>query len=261
MATTSSPVFHAGEQAIQQRLGMRDRMERFGRPVVRNALPDQHREFYGQLPFIAVGHADPDGRPWASLLFGKPGFIDSPDPQSLRLKAQPLSGDPLANSLRQGQPLGMLGIEFHTRRRNRLSGRIRSASTEGIELAVDQAWGNCPQYIQTRALVMTDAVPESGSNVELLQRFNVRARQMIQTADTFFVSSYVADDSNDVTHGVDVSHRGGRPGFVRIDDDQTLTIPDYLGNYHFNTLGNILVNPRAGPVPYTNLTLPTILRV
>ena len=33
---------------------------------------------------------------------------------------------------------------------------------------------------------------------------------------------------------------------MRIDDDRVLTFPDYTGNYHFNTVGNILVNPRAG---------------
>jgi uncharacterized protein len=45
---------------------------------------------------------------------------------------------------------------------------------------------------------------------------------------------------------VDVSHRGGKPGFVRIDDDRTLTIPDFPGNLYFNTFGNLALNPRAG---------------
>jgi predicted pyridoxine 5'-phosphate oxidase superfamily flavin-nucleotide-binding protein len=46
--------------------------------------------------------------------------------------------------------------------------------------------------------------------------------------------------------GVDVSHRGGKPGFVRIDDATTLTIPDFSGNNHFNTFGNLEMNPQAG---------------
>ena len=44
--------------------------------------------------------------------------------------------------------------------------------------------------------------------------------------------------------GLDVSHRGGPPGFVRVDGD-VLTIPDYRGNRYFNTLGNLLLEPRA----------------
>src|SRR5262249_24476065 len=46
--------------------------------------------------------------------------------------------------------------------------------------------------------------------------------------------------------GVDVSHRGGRPGFVRLGSDGLLTIPDYLGNFLFNTLGNVERDRRAG---------------
>jgi hypothetical protein len=41
-----------------------------------------------------------------------------------------------------------------------------------------------------------------------------------------------------------MSHRGGRPGFVRVDAD-VLTIPDFRGNRYFNTLGNMLAYPRA----------------
>ncbi|HEY0342264.1 MAG TPA: pyridoxamine 5'-phosphate oxidase family protein, partial [Steroidobacteraceae bacterium] len=47
---------------------------------------------------------------------------------------------------------------------------------------------------------------------------------------------------------VDVSHRGGKPGFVKVDRDDMLTVPDFAGNQFFNTLGNFLVNPRAGLV-------------
>ena len=48
---------------------------------------------------------------------------------------------------------------------------------------------------------------------------------------------------------VDVSHRGGPPGFVHVErsgERTLLTLPDYAGNNLFNSLGNIQVNPRAG---------------
>lgn len=47
-------------------------------------------------------------------------------------------------------------------------------------------------------------------------------------------------------HGADVSHRGGRPGFVQVLDARTLRIPDYRGNNLFNTLGNFTSYPQAG---------------
>ena len=91
--------FHKGEQAIQSRLGVRERMERFGSRVIRDHMPKQHQEFYSQLPFILAGHADKDGWPWASILFNKPGFINSPSPTTLTIQAKPFMGDPLAETL------------------------------------------------------------------------------------------------------------------------------------------------------------------
>ena len=154
-----------------------------------------------------------------------------------------MAGDPLAESLAPGLPLGLMGIELHTRRRNRLSGRISAVGEGGFELAVQQTFGNCPQYIQARSWDMTGQSP-TGVALERFEGLDAQARQLIAGSDTFFVASYVAGEA--VSDGVDISHRGGRPGFVRVDDDGTLTIPDYLGNFHFNTLGNFLENPRAG---------------
>ena len=44
--------FHRGEQKIQEQLGVREKMERFARQVVRDFLPEEHQEFYAQLPFV-----------------------------------------------------------------------------------------------------------------------------------------------------------------------------------------------------------------
>ena len=46
--------------------------------------------------------------------------------------------------------------------------------------------------------------------------------------------------------GADASHRGGRPGFVRVVDERRLRLPDYAGNNMFQTLGNISKDPRVG---------------
>jgi ferredoxin-NADP reductase/predicted pyridoxine 5'-phosphate oxidase superfamily flavin-nucleotide-binding protein len=246
MNETAGSPFHAGERTIQSRLGVRDRMERFGRQVIHDHMPKQHRAFYAQLPFVLVGHADPLGRPWASILVNPPGFISSPDARTLDIDARPLADDPLAEDLLPGTRIGLLGIELHTRRRNRLAARINAVDGGGISLSVDQAFGNCPQYIQTRELEFVDTAQRASRGSEDIHAFDGRAHGMIESADTFFVASCVDDRSGAASNGVDVSHRGGRPGFVRIDDERTLTVPDYSGNFHFNTLGNFLLNPRAG---------------
>ena len=70
------------------------------------------------------------------------------------------------------------------------------------------------------------------------------ARALIAAADTFFVASRSRPEVGS-GGGLDMSHRGGRPGFVGVHGD-TLAIPDFRGNRFFNTLGNLLGDPRAG---------------
>jgi len=77
---------------------------------------------------------------------------------------------------------------------------------------------------------------------EQLAAFDDDARRLIAGADTFFVAS--RSRAGAANGGLDMSHRGGRPGFVDIRDD-TLVIPDFRGNRFFNTLGNFLGDPRA----------------
>ena len=250
--------FHRGEQAIQEKLGVREQMERFGSRVIRDHMPQQHRDFYQQLPFIFVGHGDKDGWPWASILFNKPGFIQSPDEQSLHLNSQPVVGDPLLKAMDSNTKLGLLGIELETRRRNRLAAHITGSTDTQIQLSIDQSFGNCPQYIQNREYEFIDPNSMPKSSVESLTELDLSAQQLITNTDTFFVASFVNNDinsdnsdnsnadSSDASIGADVSHRGGKPGFIRVDNNKSLTIPDYLGNNHFNTLGNFVENPKAG---------------
>ncbi|MCU0117195.1 pyridoxamine 5'-phosphate oxidase family protein [Pseudomonas sp. B2M1-30] len=232
--------WHAGEQQLQAHVGVAERMETFGRKVIRSWMPDQHRQFYQQLPFMLYGAVDGEGRPWASVLEGEPGFAESPDPTHLQFTSLPATDDPA--QLQAGAAIGLLGIELHTRRRNRLNGHIGSLGEAGFELTVDQSFGNCPQYIQLRQFQRVPLTDPATRPAEHLDGLDAAAVALIETADTLFVASYVDVDGQ---RAVDVSHRGGQPGFVRVEGNR-LTIPDFAGNLHFNTLGNFLLNPRAG---------------
>lgn len=246
--TANSP-FHPGEQELQRRTGRRDAMEKFGQRMIRPEMPDQHREFYAQLPFMVAGAVDGEGWPWATLLVGDPGFAHSPDPGRLVVALQEAPHDPVQAALQVGAPLGLLGIELHTRRRNRVNGRVSALSGAGFELSVDQSFGNCPQYIHDRDVrfIRPPGTSGVGGSVRCLTQLDEAAAEMIRRADTFFVASFAPNQDDPVTQGVDVSHRGGKPGFVKVEGDQ-LTIPDFRGNFHFNTLGNFLINPKAGLV-------------
>lgn len=235
--------WHAGERQLQEKVGVAERMEVLGQKVIRDYMPDQHREFYHQLPFMIAGTVDGSGQPWATLIEGEEGFVTSPDPRRLSLDLAAMALDPLdpaSSGLDAGDAIGLLGIELHTRRRNRINGQIRQASAQRLEIAVEHSYGNCPQYIQLRQY---RRVPERGGERVDSTELDARPRALIEGADTFFVASYVEHD--DGRRSVDVSHRGGRAGFVRVEGNR-LTIPDYAGNLFFNTLGNLSVNPRAG---------------
>lgn len=237
--------FHAGELAIQARLGAQERMDKQGRRVIREYLPEQHRQFFAQLPYVIVGTVDAAGNPWASILVGKPGFLFSPNPQTLQVTAKPLPGDPLANTLARNIDIGFLGIELHTRRRNRLNGTVTGINSDGFEVQVGQSFGNCPQYIQARMFELKEETI-APKPIHQIDRFGAPERALIAETDTFFIATAYQAKSAGAASGVDVSHRGGKPGFVRIDRQQSLTIPDFSGNYHFNTFGNLELNPRAG---------------
>jgi predicted pyridoxine 5'-phosphate oxidase superfamily flavin-nucleotide-binding protein len=247
---TESP-FHAGELAIQARLGVQEQMDKQGRRVIRDYLPPQHQYFFAQLSYVIAGIVDGFGNPWASILVGEPGFLSAPNDRTLKVAAQPLSGDPFTTLLTQGIDIGLLGIELHTRRRNRLNGIVTATQPDGFEVQVGQSFGNCPQYIQARMFERNQSErnqsdPTVPKPVHAVTTLGELEQAIIAAADTFFITTAYQDPSAGAAKGVDVSHRGGKPGFVRVDNALTLTVPDFSGNCHFNTFGNLELNPRAG---------------
>jgi hypothetical protein len=239
--------FHEGELALQRSAGSLARLAEVGPRFIRDHMPEQHREFFAQLPFLVAGGLDAHGQPWASVLAGPPGFAHSPDPQQLVVRARPGPGDPLAEALQVGAPLALLGIQPHTRRRNRVNGHVGATDGAGFVLRVDQSFGNCPKYIQAREpeFVPGNARPGAARRYDALDDAALR---MVESADTLFIATAhpMAGQSDLPAFGVDVAHRGGKPGFVRVDGRSRLTIPDFAGNLYFNTLGNVALNPRCG---------------
>lgn len=243
MTQTANP-FHAGEIAAQERSGAMNVVEWAG-GFIRDYMPDQHREFFAQLPFLVIASADEEGRQWVTLLDGPEGFIRSPDATTLTLDGAPDPQDPLAAVLTSGTDIGMLGIELATRRRNRMNGVFRRHG-DAFAIDVRQSFGNCPQHIHEREWlrVSKDDVPAAQRSSAL------SADQMarISSADTLFLGTGHHASQDHASNGYDASHRGGAAGFVEVIDSTHLRIPDYAGNNFFNTIGNLLKNPAIGLV-------------
>lgn len=223
--------FHTGERRAQRLAGVAPPHALGIRPF----MPEQHRDFFALLPYVLIAAPDEAGWPVPTMLAGLPGFIDSPDPTTLHVALMDDPHDPVRALLKPGTEFGLLGIELATRRRNRANGHVIAADDGALTLAVEQSFGNCPKYINLRDATWHE--PTVPSAPAYFTGLDEEARALVNRADTFFIASGSQS-------GLDISHRGGAKGFVRIEGD-TLVVPDYRGNRFFNTLGNLLLDPRA----------------
>lgn len=238
----ATSVYHEGELLVQQRTGEELQAKQNGGVISDRIMPGAI-PFIAQQPMVVLGSADTDQNVWASVLFGRPGFVSAADDRTVDFDLSQAGydeHDPLWANIAGDPRVGMLAIELATRRRLRVNGNLRRVDDEKLRLDVIEAYPNCPQYIQRRHIAQLSG--ESGDGIEPRSGAILRPpqRASIGAADTFFVASAHPE------RGVDVSHRGGNPGFIEVLDERTLRIPDYAGNSMFNTLGNFVANPRAG---------------
>eukprot|EP00977_Amphora_coffeiformis_P029392 scaffold40377_cov168-Amphora_coffeaeformis.AAC.8 len=272
--------FHEGEVKLQNEANVHHLVMQYAPRVVRPYMPDQHRKFYTAQPFMVAAARDMDGNMWSTLIMNhdnhknkavttEKDWLTSPDPQTLvfHYGSSPVTpGDALYGALREGSDLGLLGIEFATKRRNRVNGRITKSTffsddDRSFVFSTDQSFGNCPQYIQPRRWWTTTTTktstlvssqgernPRKEAYPSMLTNDQMRT---IHQAETIFTATGYRGEGNDVRFGNDASHRGGPKGFVMVKDERTLLLPEFAGNNHFNTLGNLQMDNRMGiTVPF-----------
>ncbi len=238
--------FHEGEIQAQERAGEFDEGARNGR-VLADSIMKGALKFVAQQSMVVLGSVDDEQGVWASVLFGPPGFVTAPDERRVEFDLSRTGineHDPFWKNIQHNPRIGALFLELATRRRLRINGTVARPTFDRLTLDVAECFPNCPKYIQRRHVQIDSANDTEAAPHQLLEGESLGADQspLIAASDTFFVASAHPQ------RGVDVSHRGGPPGFVQVVDERTLRIPDYVGNSMFNTLGNFTVNPRAGLV-------------
>ena len=240
MSTTTSNVFHEGELAVQQRAGATAQGQNSGRMISDKIIPGAIK-FVRKQPFIVVGSVDEAGNVWASIVVGQNGFMVA-DAKSLDIdvtQAQRIDADPIWSNVLNDSQVGLLVIDLRSRARLRVNGRATFKSKDQLHVAVQQAYPNCPQYIQRRNYrpqIFERLSTESTTGESPTQAHEA----LLAKADTLFIAT------QHPASGIDASHRGGNPGFIQQISPTRLRVPDYAGNGIFNTLGNVSVNPRAG---------------
>lgn len=226
---------HPGEQAVQRRAG--EGGPGWGSAMFDASLSGGFAAFLERQAMLVLASTDAAGAVWATAVAGPPGFARAVDDRTVRIDALPAPGDALAEHLDGGADVGILALEPQTRRRIRVNGTVVRAGA-GLEIRTEQVLGNCPKYLQTREITAL-ADPHRPGPARRGAGLDDEQRARIEAADTFFIGS------RSPGHGADASHRGGEPGFVRVEGD-VLRWPDYRGNSFYMTLGNIELHPRAG---------------
>jgi predicted pyridoxine 5'-phosphate oxidase superfamily flavin-nucleotide-binding protein len=220
--------FHSGELAVQARAGH----VLAGR--IKDTIPAIAARFLTEHEFCVVAGCDGAGRMWTSMLCGPAGFMSTDDDRTIRVRALPLPQDPLYELLTTGGDVGTIVMDH--RRRMRVNG-VATPTADGFTVHTDQVFSNCGRYISDRRATPVPRRPESVSSGTELSPDQIN---LVRRADTFFIGTCHPEGA------ADASHRGGNPGFIKVDSPDALRWPDYDGNAMFMTLGNLSVDPRVG---------------
>ena len=236
-----SEPFHEGEFAVQKRTGEREGARRNGTGIS-SRIVGGALDFLARQRLVAVTTTGDDGQLWTSVWPGEPGFVTSADGQRVSIQPRVMAtsdDDPVLHRLALGRNVGVLAIELSSRRRLRINGTVDVLSPDQIRIAVRESVPNCPKYIQRRQPLDVSSDDGSQMSTRRGRALDDERRVLVEGADTAFVGSLHP------ARGVDASHRGGTPGFIRVVDATTLRVPDYRGNSLFMTLGNFAVDSRA----------------
>ncbi|OBK73235.1 pyridoxamine 5'-phosphate oxidase family protein [Mycobacterium sp. 1165178.9] len=229
--------FHDGELAMQRRAGVEAEAGRLESMLDSSGLSQGAARFLASQRFAALTGRDHNGVLWVSPLAAPPGFLRGQE-GVLHVSASPRDGDPL-HEIPVGQQVGLIAIDFATRRRLRINGELVGADHGSMTVRVDQSYGNCPKYIHRRAIDVASLTAPPSKRPERATLLGPSDQAMIATSDTFFLGT------SHPTRGSDASHRGGPPGFVRVDSPDRLWWPDFPGNNMFNSYGNLAVDDKA----------------
>jgi ferredoxin-NADP reductase/predicted pyridoxine 5'-phosphate oxidase superfamily flavin-nucleotide-binding protein len=233
-------------------------------------LTPQASFMFQRAPLLAFGTLDSQDRPWVTLWGGSPGFSESlgqgmvgtrtlvdgeHDPVIQALVADG-KGFEKPRSREDAKLIAGLAIDLMTRKRVKTAGRLVGCMVQEVETEpegdtpaksqnllqivtkIEQSLGNCPKYLNQYEIrpapVASKLVTEGAS-------LSDEGRDLITAADMFFLSTSTEDD-------MDVNHRGGPQGFVRIMSRTEIVYPEYSGNRLYQSLGNLQLNPKIGLV-------------
>src|ERR1700686_441174 len=156
--------FHSGELAVQERAGEAAIARRNGSAISGKVMAGA-RPFLTQQPMIVFSSSDEESAMWASIVFGRPGFLASEDGTSLDINLKQAlvdSRDPVWANIRREKRLGSRVTELASRRRIRINGPARLDESHHLRIDVEESFPACPKYITRRQVrIAPSETPEA----------------------------------------------------------------------------------------------------
>ncbi len=227
--------FHDGELAVQRLAGVQREAGRLAGMLGEPHLDGGIRSFLADRDLAVITARDADHRLWTSPLRGAPGFLQAHDGAADRGGGTPSGRSavgPAGRSARRPHRHRVRHPAPDARQRHPGARRARPGSRSRW----NRLTATAPSTFSSAPL----RLPNRCRPAQSVRRDRLSAEDgaLIARADTFFLGTVHPH------RGADASHRGGTPGFVRVDGSQ-LWWPDYPGNNMFNSLGNLAVDDSA----------------
>jgi len=234
-------VFSKGELYVQKLAG-EDQVAKTRTPMAMNSqLSNFFASFIENQLLFTITSIDENANVWVSMISGTPNFIKVIDSSKIRIDktciVSPLE-DIFYNNIKHKKNVGLLFIDWETSRRYRLNGVIKQEGSD-LVINIEETYGICPKYIQKRSFEYTNisTIPILVTKGNTLKENH---KLLIENTNTFFLGT------QGINNTVDASHKGGKLGFLKFINNDTIRIPDYPGNSMFNSLGNLYENPNSG---------------
>jgi hypothetical protein len=218
--------YHAGQIAVQTEANTRpvaDRLAQWVGPV---------GQFASVADLFVLAAADAEGKLRFASVSGAAPLVAFEGGRAIRFPELRLDWAPEATLA------GGIAISLAQLRRARINGPL-VLGDEGWTLEADEAFTNCRKYVAPSMAV--DDEPHAGPSMrEPVALDDAWLLDMVARAETSFLASISPEGQPDV------SHRGGLPGFLRLDTAAgTLAWDEYVGDGMLKSAGNVRATGRV----------------
>lgn len=226
-------VYHEGEVYIQELMGVRTISDSLS-SMIKKDMSVVATQFLKTLSFSVITFSKETSILHSSIVFGLNSFIKILTKNELLIDLKNRSFIPKEILEEKTLTIGFIGLDFENKMRIRINGKGDIKNNQ-LHLVIDEIYSNCPKYITNRKLngkldFFDEIKHYKNSSLEK------NSINILTNADTFFLSTIHK------SKGADISHKGGKKGFLRVVSPAQLEFDDFPGNNLYNSIGNIYTN-------------------